>query len=60
MICVFYTAHVATETVLVELFMSCGVPEAAGIGRNFVCKNDFAVGCASELDLEVNEVDIAL
>lgn len=39
--------------------MGCGIPEAAGVRRDLVSKNDLTV-VAAELDLEVDEVDVEL
>ena len=53
---ILHTAHVAAETVLIELFMGVDVPEAAGIRGNLVCEDNLAVGGLAEFDLEVDEV----
>ncbi len=35
-ICLFHTAHIAAETILIQFFMGVDIPEPASIGRNFV------------------------
>ena len=35
-ISVLNSAHISAETVLIKLFVSCAVPEAAGVGRDLV------------------------
>lgn len=59
LVSVLNAAHVSAETILVELLMGCGIPEAAGIRGDLVSKNDLTV-VAAELDLEVDEVDVEL
>ena len=54
-----YAAHISAETVLVELLVGSAVPETAGVGRNFICKEDLTVESA-ELDLEVDKVNVVL
>ena len=60
LICVFYVAHITAETVLVKLFVGVCVPETAGVGGDLVGQDDGAVGKAAELQLEVDQADLAL
>ena len=59
LVSVLNAAHISAETILVELLVGCGIPEAAGVRRDLVSKNDLTV-VAAELDLEVDEVDVEL
>src|SRR5579871_4433936 len=52
-------AQVAPEAVLVELFERGLVPEAAGIGTDFVAQQDLAV-MTSEFELEIHQDHAAL
>lgn len=58
LICLLDTAHVTTEAVLIQLLLGGLVPQAAGIRRDFVCKNDLAVRSLAELELKINEDDV--
>src|SRR5208283_5125699 len=54
-----HAAQVVAEAILVE-FLSCGfVPEAAGVGADFVTEQNLAV-MASELELEIDQHHAAL
>ena len=44
MISALDAAHIAAETILIQLFAGPAVPKTAGIGRNLVGENDCAVG----------------
>ena len=57
LISLFYTAHISAEAVLVELFVSGAVPEAACVGRNFISENYFAVKSA-EFNFKIYKVNI--
>ena len=52
-------AEIAAEAVLIELFVGFAVPEAAGVGADFIREDDGAVRQAAELQLEVHKGDAA-
>ena len=60
LICVFYVAHITAETVLVKLFVRGRIPKSAGVGRNLIRKNYFAVGSFAEFNLKVDKVYVYL
>lgn len=49
--------EVAAEAVFVELFVGLAVPKTAGVGRNLVGKNDFAVMSSAEFQLEIDKLN---
>src|SRR5262245_53106132 len=55
----FHAAEIAPETVLVELLPRLLVPEAAGVGTNFITQQNLALVTA-EFELEVDQKHAAL
>ena len=60
MITVFHAAEIAAEAVFIQLFVRGHIPEAAGIGRNFIRQHHGAVRRFSEFQLEVDQLDVDL
>ena len=52
---IFHTAHIAAETVLVQLFAGLGIPETAGVGADLVGQDDGPVRKTAELQLEIHQ-----
>ena len=50
-------AEITAETILVELFVGLAVPKTAGVGRNFVGKNDLSVMGSAEFKLKIDKLD---
>src|SRR5581483_3988193 len=55
----FHVPEVAPEAILVELGAGRLVPEAAGVGTDFIAQQNFAL-MATELELEINQNYAAL
>lgn len=51
----FHAAHVAAETILIQLLVGLAVPQAAGVGADLVSQNDCAVGQAAEFQLKIHQ-----
>ena len=58
-ISLFNAAKITTEAVLVKLFACLSVPETAGIGADFISKNNSTVGKSAEFELKVNKSNSA-
>ena len=59
-VCVFNTAEIPAEAILIQLLTRGCIPKAAGIGADLVGKNDAAVRQPSELQFEVYQCNAAL
>lgn len=55
-VCVLNAAHIAAETVLIQLLVRFGIPKTAGIRRDFVRQNDSSVRQSAELQLEIDQL----
>ena len=56
----FNIAHVAAETVFIQLFVGVPVPQAAGVRSNFIGKDDVAFAVDAILGFKVNQAYFAL
>ena len=55
----FYTAKITAETVFIQFFSCCSIPQPAGVRADLICKYNGSIRQPSKFQLEVYQRNIA-